>query len=291
MRTVEISRISAFWDWFIDGTSMGGTHEECTRCGLGRTSWAVTLRHRRQTPLRIPRRVIRTLLDHRSREPVPVFYVEVLVAGTVVGVVLDAVVDIPWWLPPLIAVPATWLYYLSSAFSGPRQGTLDHDLKVALRPSRASDLHDAETERAFRDAPFVLLGLDDSWTGDRWLGGFATRNGDVSELRLGHSRETGGGARVVVGVQSREHFPHGRADEDVTLNVAALNRAPRLVRPPGVWRPGDDESSLPRVAPSSRLIISIDDQPVEFRTWRRDDRWVAVGLARGLIVNRRCARG
>jgi hypothetical protein len=252
MRTVKIPRSFAFWDWFMDGTSMGGTHEECTRCGLGRTSWPVTLRHRRQTPLGIPKRVIRTLLDHRSREPVPVFYVEVLVAGTVVGVVLDAVEDIPWWLPPLIAVPATWLYYLSSAFSGPRHGTLERDLKVALRPSRASELHDAETERAFRDAPFVLLGLDESWTGDRWLGGFATRNGDVSELHLGHSRETAGDAQVVVGVQPREHLPQGRTDVDVAVTFAALNRAPRLVRPPGVWQAGDDEPSLPRLLPRHR---------------------------------------
>lgn len=282
MRTIKIPRTRAFWSWLVDGTSTGGTHEECARCGLGRVSHTFTARLRRETPLGIPWRFLRTLHDHRSREPVPVLYVEVLVAGTVVGIVLDARTRIPWWSPPLVAIGGTWLYYLASAFSGPRGVSLDRDLKVALRPGRAAEFHQADTEKAFREAPFPLLGLDESWTGERWLGGFATSNGETTELHLGHSRDTPDGTlRVVVGVQNANHAPTGENDSDLTR--AALNLARELTRRP--WSPGDDNGSSPRLAPSSPLAISVDGYAVAFRSWREGERWVAVGRSGDRIIS------
>jgi len=286
MRTIKIPRTRAVWSWLVDGTSTGGTHEECTRCGLGRVSHTFSARPGRPTPLGIPWRFVRTLLDHRSREPVPILYVEVLVAGTVIGIVLDVLLGVPWWLLPLAALAGTWIYFLSSAFSGPRRGSLDRDVRIALQPSRALELHDAETEKAFREAPFALLALDESWTGDRWLGGFGTSNGRVSELHIGHSRETpeGGVARLVVGVQASQNAPRGPAGEDVAATLAALNLAPRMVRATDAWQPGDDEAPWRRLAPSSPLTIDVDGAPVELRSWREGERWVAVGRAEERMI-------
>jgi len=220
-------------------------------------------------------------------EPVPLLYLEVLAAGIVVGIVVDVLTGVPWWRLPLVALAATWLCFLSSAFHGPMQGGLARDLRIAVQPGRETALHEAENEKAFREAAFPLLGLDESWAGDRWLGGFTTANGEVSELDLGHSRVSAdsGVVRLVVGVQVPRNTPRGRADEDVALTLAALSLDSRLVRAGGTgWQPGDDEAPWLRLAPASRLTISVDGAPVEFEGWGEGERWVAVARVVERIV-------
>lgn len=161
MRRSRTTRPAALWNWFLDGPSGRGDREEWARCGQVRVSLTFGWRDRplAGTPVGAPWRVIQALRENRSEEPVPAFYVGVVVAGTVVGIGLDLLVGLPWWLAPVLAVCGAWLYFLSSAFRGLR-GHLGLDLKIALRPRRASELHDEHTERVFRSSPLPLS----AWT-------------------------------------------------------------------------------------------------------------------------------
>lgn len=285
MRAINTPPLAAFWSWVVDGTRTSGTQEECVRCGLGRVSSTYTARHRRHTSFGAPWRLLRTLLDHRSREPVPLLYLEVILVAGAIGIFADVFIALPWWIPPLTALVLTWLYFLASAFTGPRRRSLERDVRIAMQPGRALELYDAETEAAFRDPPFPLLGLGEAWRGDRWLGGFAKRNGQISELHLGHSEETSDGqARLTVGVQLARPRRGEHGDEDIDVTLAALSAAPRLVRPPDAWSADGDTTSEARLAPSSPLVLPVDGTPVELRTWRSGENWVVVGRVADRII-------
>lgn len=277
MRHVETPPVTAFGEWVLYGTRRGRRREECERCGSTRVS--LTFHLRRRTPFGAPWRVVQTLRSNRSVEPVPVFYVGLVVVGAAVGIGVELITAFPWWPVPLLAVAITWLYYLSSAFWGVRAGDLPFELKVALRPGRAWDLEQRRTEDVVRRSPFPLFGLDETWDGDRWIGGYGMANGRLSEVSLGHSREgPDGDVRVLVGVRA----PAG--DVERAMRWAASDLELELCPWTPAWPPPENGPRLPGIETWSSVTVPLDGAPVELRRMAEGDRWVAIGTVEELLV-------
>src|ERR671914_93061 len=111
---------SSNWKRFRYWLKFGGPRRPsesivCTACGYEQAVGLLTYPLRRRP---IPVRLLDVLRSERSRIPTPLFYLEVAVASTLVGIVLDLTIGWPWWLFPLGGVAAAWLFFMSSAFWG-----------------------------------------------------------------------------------------------------------------------------------------------------------------------------
>lgn len=153
--------------------------------------------------------------------------------------------------------------------------------RMSLRPSSPEsrraleDEHRRRRDRAVRTCGFPLYGLDESWSGSRWVGGYGGSTGRVDEVDLahGHPRSQGAPLVRVTTHPLREDTPVGLVLENV---VHSLSQA--------LWHEGVDHE---RVRPAfveddplrtwERVVLQVSGQPVDFRYLGSDSVWGAVG--------------
>ena len=102
--------------------------------------------------------------------PVPLTYLMAMVLGVGIGVVVDILGPVPWWLVAVLVVAVVWLFFVSTAFWGPYRLRRADWLRVT-DPSRARTEEYAAIARAVGDGelrPYALVG----WSGTASLGGW-----------------------------------------------------------------------------------------------------------------------
>lgn len=129
-----------------------------------------------------------------------------------------------------------------------------------------------------------LLGLSLDWLGIRLIGGWGTSGNAVSRLELAHRPNLdieGSGLRVEVAM-GREAIADSR--EEVQLDIADAKRR-NAAKSDGVQLPERDGELVP-VADLvwSKVMISIEGEPVPFDVTRWDQSWAAIGNWEGVVV-------
>lgn len=139
---------------------------------------------------------------------------------------------------------------------------------------------------------FAVYGLDDSWTGRRWLGGWGGHDGGLDRLELAHGDPWHDHAALV---RITTWAPTHRAAERVfsredDLAVRRRNAAKTLAQ--HLWH----ETSQPTdglratfteanpVASWDPLTLRVEGAPVTFRSLRAGAHWVALGSLGDLMV-------
>jgi hypothetical protein len=240
---------------------------------------------------RLPGALLRAILDRRAAQPVPLTYLMALGAGLVLGLVLQLALGWWWWLVALGFVFAVWVVFLATAFSGPARGRgLITEMLMEVSPQRGMARQERQLEATYRSPPFPLYGLDPSWPGFRYLGGYGTssRKG-VQSLELGHGEartENGPQVRVEVSVDE----PPFAGDHIVEMLRRELFH--EAIRPPRElegremqrWM-FDNEKAFESWRPETRKVpIRIDGVPAEFAAVFEGRHWIAQGGAGRLIV-------
>jgi hypothetical protein len=238
---------------------------------------------------RAPGRLLRVLLDRRTIVPFPATYLMAAATGAALGVALQFLLHWPWWAVGLGFVAVVWLFFLSSALWGPRNGHRDllTEAVMAVSPSRGQARWERREERLFRSPPFPLLGLDSSWTGSRLICGMRSRSGGVDSMELCHGNSLlHQGPHLRVEVSTAEGRP---CVDDLARAVFELLRRPSDLSPDEAeawwWRKEKDIRS--RKAAWTRVAIPVDGRAVEFDFLAEGTDWVAQASRDDLIVRLR----
>lgn len=133
--------LKQFWRWLTTGqwrrsaTAFGYVLQEQSRFGRLRGAWSAIMRR-------------------RSVHPVPVLYLVVLVIGTIVGVVLQLTLGVPWFIAPLVFFVLAWGYFFSSIWWGPQSHheTLREAVITQLSPERGRIIRRQRVTQLFRDS-------------------------------------------------------------------------------------------------------------------------------------------
>ncbi|MDF1597736.1 MAG: hypothetical protein P1T08_16775 [Acidimicrobiia bacterium] len=130
--------------------------------------------------------MIRVLIQHRTAEPVPVFWVGATVVGVMLGVVLRVTLDWSWLLVTVVWVLLVWLFFLATALLRLGRRGLWIDLVRTVSPTRAERLETEQLIRMVQTAPGSVYGLA-GWAGQRSLGGHGQSGSMLThfELRYG----------------------------------------------------------------------------------------------------------
>jgi hypothetical protein len=140
--------------------------------------------------------------------------------------------------------------------------------------------------QTFRDASAAPFGLDDRWTGHRFLGGSGRSNGRIKKLVLAYTDQPWDPSAVHVRVETRWGDPSfGDRSLEFEQWSLAKNQVGSLwqatgVRDDAVRRavfPVDDSTPDPPdpTGPWATTPIPVDRNAVEFRMLGDDDYWVA----------------
>lgn len=110
LRVVE-RRTSLQWTWAWFNTGPFAWHErwQCDTCGFSGTDQSFSALSRSPSRSKIVGRW-RRFQRSRGRFPVPRFYAILTVAGATVGLVVQATLGWPWWLPALAFPVGGWLW-------------------------------------------------------------------------------------------------------------------------------------------------------------------------------------
>ena len=114
--------------------------------------------------------MIRVLIQHRTAEPVPVFWLGATVVGVLLGVVLRETLDWSWLLVTVMWLLLVWLFFLATALLPEGRHGLWVELVRTVSPTRAGRLETEELIRMVQAAPGPVYGLA-GWAGQRSLGG------------------------------------------------------------------------------------------------------------------------
>jgi hypothetical protein len=154
----------------------------------------------------------------------------VLAGATVAaGVIAQALLGWRWWVVVAVLTVAGEAAIVGStlARSAEREELID-ELVAALAPRRYARRRTRRALERFRAAPFPVYGLPPSWSGPRFLGGWAIRRdrGSGAErttsVRLGHGdRDADYGPLLLVEVDAGVWPRLGRPDLAERLNHAA----------------------------------------------------------------------
>lgn len=133
---------------------------------------------------RWPSKAIRVLLQHRTAEPVPLFWFAVALVGLVLGVAADLTLGWVWWLVTAGWLVLVWLVFLATAFRYPGRNNLWVDLVATVSPQRAQELEKRQLLQAIETAPGPVYGLTE-WEGPRHIGGYGRSSTDgLTHLKL-----------------------------------------------------------------------------------------------------------
>lgn len=147
----------------------------------GATGWLTDGGGRFPSWWRWPVRAVRVLLDHRTAEPVPRFWLAAGVVGVVLGVAVQVTLGWRWWLVTVLWLAVVWLVFLTTALRPLGRDGLWIELVGTVSHRHAEQLEDEQLIRLIQAAPGPVYGLAD-WTGRRSLGG----HGRSSSVGLTH---------------------------------------------------------------------------------------------------------
>jgi hypothetical protein len=147
------------------------------------------------------------------------------------------------------------------------------------RRLRRLHAHRADAHRALAERTFRILGLDASWTGHRWLGGWGRHDGRVDSITLGHGDPHDAGA-AIVRVESHA------GSEPWTWRTTIQALASGLFHETGRWTPAHRTPFIADDGTASweGIELSVDHRPTEFRLLRDGGHWVAAGGAAGQVL-------
>lgn len=150
------------------------------------------------------------------------------------------------------------------------------------RARRRSEAHRSRQADIIRRRTFPIHGLDDRWTGSRWIGGWGTSSDEVDQIGLAHGNpfdETAAVVRVVTWRLSppMEALTVGNAAQGLVHYLWDEAGAPHdLIRPAYT---SDDPT-----AAWSELVLPVDGSPTAFRSLAHGDHWVALVRTEGILV-------
>ncbi len=151
-------------------------------------------------------------------------------------------------------------------------------------PSYAAILHEAR-RRALADRPFPIYGLDESWTGSRWLGGWGGSAEGINQITFSH-----GGPEQRKGpmVNVETFSPTDEGEKTVGIYLRARGLAGRL------WSHGAKHEvvrpTFNREDPTGtweEAEIEVDGESVPFRMLAAGAWWVALGEVGSVVVSLR----
>ena len=172
----EIVATPSPWARLRGWLSHGQASSPTMRCAAGHewpagSTATLAFRGRRGSRLwGLPGRVVRVLLNHRTAEPVPIFWLGAAVVGVLIGVLLDVTVGVSWLLVVAVWLLLIWLVFLATALRPLGRDNLWVDLVRAVNPKRANRLEDDQLARLVKAAPGPIYGLSE-WAHQRSLGG------------------------------------------------------------------------------------------------------------------------
>jgi hypothetical protein len=299
----ELGSFVRAWSWLQGGRSVLRERLTCRRCGftqvLGRGGGSMY----RLAPLhgtswwRAPIRIVRALLRGRTMIPSPLIYLMAAVLGIGLGIVLDRMIDWPWWSVVLGSVAVVWIVFLATAF-GPasrrRQPPLGTQILDALDPVGMFDRLERRQEQVFRDRPFAIYGLGPSWEGPRFIGevssGWQVGARDVSELELVHgdvSNPSGTLVRVASSPSSIGE-PRDRRRELAEQLWLEVEPPPPRESPERFigWEDVVERDHRSRPTPHFRTIeLSVDEEPISFSFLLEQNAWVALGYKEDITIS------
>ena len=136
-----------------------------------------------------------------------------------------------------------------------------------------------EGRRALAAASFAPFGLDDRWTGGRWVGGSGTSNGRLVELILGHGDAPRDKTAAQVRVQT---WPVDQQASRGALWDLARSHVQKFWFETGVLSDDvrravfpTDGSDIDPAEPWERVTLLVDGAHVEFRVLAYGNYWVA----------------
>jgi len=150
------------------------------------------------------------------------------------------------------------------------------------RGDRQLRSHRAEQHEIVRRRSFPIHGLDDRWSGSRWIGGWGGSHREVDHIDLAHGDPHDPSAPLVRVTTWR--LSPGKADHTVTH--AAQELAEHL------WREAGAPHALVRTSFTSddptiawsELDLSIDEQPTAFRSLAQPPHWVALARIESSLI-------
>jgi hypothetical protein len=145
-----------------------------------------------------------------------------------------------------------------------------------------------EGRRALAAATFTPFGLDDRWTGGRWVGGSSTSNGRLSALVLGHGDAPRDRTAMQLRVETR---PADSRTSHEALWELARSQVQHFWHETGVL-PDDvrravfpmDSSDIGPSDPWEPATLLVDGAFVEFRVLAHENDWVAQAAVDDAVV-------
>jgi hypothetical protein len=216
--------------------------------------------------------------------PAPWIYFAAVGLGVAVGVALDAWVGWPWWAGTLAVVAAVWLFFLSSAFTGPDRGDgLGSELLDVVNPGGTLARRARREAQLIRASPFPIYGLDASWSGLRGLGGVGWRGRYLTSVELTHGDPIRGPwVRIETALGQREHHD---LHEIETVLWHRMRQPPPEV-PPEIAEDWTSHGARHRQPKSqwTKASIPVDGELIEFDWLNEKTDWAARVLIGPLVV-------
>jgi hypothetical protein len=285
---MQPSRSERLRHWLMNGSAAPATMT-CAHdhqwTGSSRSATLLRPVHRRWFWL--PVGLFRMVYGNRSMEPVPITYVMAAVVGGVLGAALDFVLGWPWWLIAVGFVAAVWLFFFASAFWG-QDPIRSDNVRDVIDPSGREAREFARLEETI--SADQLVGMEVvGWTGSRSLGGWGgSSHPDHVTLRHGNpeldeawvSVTTRSSERDVARLEWRKddlfrELLHSEEQPPEGLNVDERHR--------WLWK---QERRIEETKPGewSTTAMTIDGTVTRSDVIQRGDRWVAVAVAEGAVV-------
>jgi DNA-directed RNA polymerase subunit RPC12/RpoP len=162
--------------------------------------------------------------------------------------------------------------------------SIEHPINTVRRRNRI----DRDQRQAISRCDFAVYGLDETWSGSRWVGGWG---GGPLELAHGDAYdESAPLLRVETAPKPSSRKLPDRASPEAEDAWAISNSAQVLAET--LWHEGAEHSPALRAPFSagdptagwSSLPLIIDGRPVTFRSLAADNTWVALGQTESAII-------
>ena len=149
----------------------------------------------------------------------------------------------------------------------------------ARRRQQALGRIDAQRREAVARCSFPVYGLDGSWTGRRWLGGWGGHDGGLDRLELAHGDAWDENAALVRITTWGVEVPLRRQQAAHTLAQSLWHETGTRSEAMASTFSGEDPTAswLP-------LALPVDGDAVPFRSLSAGPRWVALGEIGSLLV-------
>lgn len=166
------SRWSRVWRWLKYGGMIrgGATYVEAST----------------PRPWAVPWRAWRALARHRRIIPSPLLYLVVAGIGLVVGVVVQLVLGVWWWLSPVVLLVVAWLVAFTSVWWRPRvrAGSVRAAVLSATDPQRGFDERRREQRERLLASELPLFELE-SWPGNVRRAGWGGPPDRITHVSVG----------------------------------------------------------------------------------------------------------